>query len=264
MSSEAHPIADIQSSTDHRNIPITRVGIKDYQHPLLISDKTNKNQPSIGNFTMAVHLPADKKGTHMSRFIEILHEQPVSLSVLSIPALLRTIATRLHASNAYLDITFPFFMTKKAPASGTSSLMNYEVSFSGSIENNIAQTTVKVQVPVTSLCPCSKAISEYGAHNQRSHITVSAIVQEGFFLEDLIQTIEAQASCELYAILKRPDEKVVTERAFNNPKFVEDLVRDVAHSLNKLHTIVQYTVESINFESIHNHSAYAMIRSENY
>ena len=260
MTSKMHPIADLQSNVDIRNIPINRVGIQHYQHPIFVSDKTNINQPSIGTFTMSVSLAADKKGTHMSRFIEILHETPVHLSLNTLPSLLKTIGTRLHASSAHLEVSFPFFMMKKAPASQTPSLMNYEVSLIGTYENHQSQVEVSVRVPVTSLCPCSKAISEYGAHNQRSHITVSAVVTEDFWLEDLIQTIEAQASCELYAILKRPDEKVVTERAFNNPKFVEDLVRDVAHALNEFPAMIDYTVESVNYESIHNHSAYAMIR----
>lgn len=259
MLSEVRPIADLQSDGDLRNILVNRVGIQHYQHPLFISDKTNINQPSVGTFNMSVSLEADKKGTHMSRFIEILQEAPVHLSLSTLPSLLHTIITRLKTSNAYLDVSFPFFMTKQAPASHTLSLMNYDVSFMGTFEKNSSKVEVKVRVPVTSLCPCSKAISEYGAHNQRSHITVSAVVKEGFWLEDLIHTIEAQASCELYAILKRPDEKVVTERAFNNPKFVEDLVRDVAHVLNTFPSISHYVVESVNYESIHNHSAYAMI-----
>ncbi len=254
------PIADLQSDTDHRNLTIQRAGIKDYRHPLLIQDKSPTPQPSIGTFSMMVEVPAHLKGTHMSRFIEILQEGPVLLSMANIPQWLSKINDRLHASQACLEVAFPFFMTKKAPISGTPSLMHYDVVLSCDAQINQTLTQIKVVIPVTSLCPCSKAIAEYGAHNQRSHITVTATIEGSLYFEDLIPAIESQASCELYAILKRPDEKKVTERAYENPKFVEDLVRDVANALAQFPAIRHYVVESVNFESIHNHSAYAMIQ----
>ena len=252
-------IADLQSDYDGRNLSIQRAGIRDYKHPIWVQDQSPELQPSVGTFSLMVSIPHQQKGTHMSRFVEILQESPVVLGVTEVPLLLEKIASRLHADSAYLDIQFPFFMTKMAPISKTKSMMNYEVSLSGALERGKATTMLKVVVPVTSLCPCSKAISEYGAHNQRSHIVVEAVLQAPIFIEPLIQAIEEQASCELFAILKRPDEKMVTERAYNNPKFVEDLVRDLANRLDQFEAIEHFTVESINFESIHNHSAYAMI-----
>jgi GTP cyclohydrolase I len=199
----------------------------------------------------------------MSRFVEILNSHEDEISVESFETMLREMVIRLEAQIGYLEMRFPYFINKTAPVSGVKSLMDYDVTFIGEIlSNGEYRQTIKVLVPVTSLCPCSKKISERGAHNQRSHVTITATTNTLVWIEDLINIAESQASCELYGLLKRPDEKFVTERAYDNPKFVEDLVRDVASVLNADQRIDAYSVESENFESIHNHSAYAMIERD--
>jgi len=195
----------------------------------------------------------------MSRFIEILNENNSEISIQSFENLLRLMAHKLEAETGTIEMCFPFFITKVAPVSGVKSLMDYEVTFIGEIEDNAYNLTLKIIIPVTSLCPCSKKISQYGAHNQRSHVTVTARIKEFIWIEDLIRIVEEQASSELYGLLKRPDEKFVTEYAYDNPKFVEDMVRDVAAKLNLDTRVEAYSVECENFESIHNHSAYAVI-----
>lgn len=249
---------DVQSTVDTRRIPIQRVGVKGVRYPLSIKT-TAGAQPSVGTWNMYVHLPEDQKGTHMSRFIALLEDNQVPLDLAKFGALMRKMIKLLEADAGRIELTFPYFINKTAPVSGVQSLMDYEVGLTGEIKNGVLETTLKVLVPVTSLCPCSKKISAYGAHNQRSHITVNAIVNGDLLVDELIARIEEQASCELYGLLKRTDEKYVTERAYDNPKFVEDLVRDVAGMLNADERIVAYTLEAENFESIHNHSAYALI-----
>jgi len=251
---------DVQSSPDQRNLPVNRVGIRNLKHPIIFEDG-NKRQPSVARFTMLVDLPKDLKGAHMSRFVEILNEQEVLLSVANLPRWLEAIRSRLEAKASYLQASFCYFAKKMAPVSQAISLMDYEVCLEGLLEKGVPQLFVTVIIPVTSLCPCSKEIADYGAHNQRSHVTVTAKVKSSFSLLDLIKLIESKASCELYGVLKRKDEKVVTERAYNNPKFVEDMVRDIAAALDALPTLVGYKISSENFESIHNHSAYAEIES---
>jgi GTP cyclohydrolase I len=206
-----------------------------------------------------VHLPHNFKGTHMSRFVELLNSGDREISVESFEPLVREMVGRLEAESGYIEMRFPYFVNKKAPVSGVESLLDYEVTFIGEVRQGTYHFQMKVLVPVTSLCPCSKNISDYGAHNQRSHVTVTVETRDFVWIEDVIQTVEAQASCELYGLLKRPDEKFVTERAYENPKFVEDMVRDVATALKADHRIGRFVVESENFESIHNHSAYALI-----
>ena len=257
------PIPDVQSSEDLRRMPINRVGIKDIRHPVKVLDKDRGVQHTIANFNMYVGLPHNFKGTHMSRFVEILNSHDTEISVESFETMLREMVERLEAETGHLEMSFPFFVNKTAPVSGVKSLLDYEVTFTGQIQagGEYRQIT-KVVVPVTSLCPCSKKISERGAHNQRSHVTLTVETNDFVWIEELIQLAEAQASCELYGLLKRPDEKYVTERAYDNPKFVEDLVRDVAGALNAEPRIVAYIVESENFESIHNHSAYALIEHD--
>lgn len=253
-------IADVQSSEDLRHMPINRVGIKAIRHPFKILDKSGGIRHTIANFNMYVGLPHNFKGTHMSRFVEILNAHDDEISVESFETMLREMVTRLEAEAGYLEMNFPYFVNKTAPISGVKSLMDYDVTFIGEIlANGDYRQTIKVLVPVTSLCPCSKKISDRGAHNQRSHVTITATTNTLVWIEDLINIAETQASCELYGLLKRPDEKYVTERAYDNPKFVEDLVRDVAGELNADQRIDAYIVESENFESIHNHSAYALI-----
>ncbi|WP_416678884.1 GTP cyclohydrolase FolE2 [Candidatus Pseudothioglobus sp. Uisw_016] len=257
-------LPDTQNIKDLRNIVINQVGIKDILHPISFVNKAQVVQPSVANFTMTVRLPANVKGTHMSRFIEILNANECSFSVESFMELVQTVAEKLDSSSARIVVDFPFFRNKSAPSSGVQSLLDYQATLIGSIVDGKADMSVKVVVPVTSLCPCSKSISEYGAHNQRSHITIEAKPSEGsvVFLEDLIDLAEQKASSELYAILKRDDEKVVTERAYENPAFVEDIVRDIAVELNADDKINYYSLESENFESIHNHSAYAVITNQ--
>lgn len=256
----ANPISDIQSSQDNRHIPIDRVGIKDIKHPIVVSDRSGGEQHTVARFNMYVSLPHNFKGTHMSRFVEILNNHEYEITVESFKRIIKEMVEILDAESGHIEMTFPYFMKKKAPVSGVQSLMDYEVTFIGEIHDKKPVVSVKIIVPVTSLCPCSKDISERGAHNQRSHVTILVRMRDFIWIEDLIETVEKVASCELYGLLKRPDEKFVTERAYDNPKFVEDLVRDVAVRFNEDDRISAYTVESENFESIHNHSAYAMLR----
>jgi GTP cyclohydrolase I len=256
---KSDPIADVQSSADTRQIPIDKVGIKDIRHPVRVQDRGGGEQHTIATFNMYVNLPHNFKGTHMSRFVEILNQHEYEITVDSFREMLREMAERLEADAGHIEMNFSYFVNKAAPVSGVQSLLDYDVTLIGEIANGKPKMNIKVVVPVTSLCPCSKKISEYGAHNQRSHVTVNAQTSGFMWIEDLIDLVEKEASCELYGLLKRPDEKYVTEKAYNNPKFVEDMVRDVARSLNKDERIVAYTVESENFESIHNHSAYALI-----
>ncbi len=253
-------IPDVQGSADSRQLPINKVGIKSIRHPVRVMDKSDGVQHTIATFNMYVGLPHNFKGTHMSRFVEILNQREKELSVESFETMLRDMVKRLEAETGHVEMTFPYFINKAAPVSGVKSLMDYEVTFVGEIlEGGQYRQTMKIVVPVTSLCPCSKKISDRGAHNQRSHVTVSAITNSLIWIEEIVQLVEAQASCELYGLLKRPDEKYITEKAYDNPKFVEDMVRDVAAVLNAEPRIDAYVVESENFESIHNHSAYALI-----
>jgi GTP cyclohydrolase I len=240
-------IEDVQGRADTREIPINRVGVKDVYHPVRVKDRSNGEQHTIANFNMYVNLPHHFKGTHMSRFIEILHhEREISVD----------------ADAGHIEMSFPYFVMKKAPATGVESLMDYRASLIGERRDGRNELWLKVVVPVTSLCPCSKKISDYGAHNQRSHITISAKIRDHIWIEELVEMAEQEASSELFGILKRPDEKYVTERAYDNPKFVEDMVRDIAVRLNKEERVLAYVVESENFESIHNHSAYALIERD--
>ncbi len=252
-------IPDIQSSADTRHIPIDKVGIKDIRHPVVVSDRSGREQHTVANFNMYVNLPDKYKGTHMSRFVEILNDHEYEITVQSFKRMIEEMTELLNAESGNIEMTFPYFVNKTAPVSGVTSLMDYEVSFIGQIQDHRPEVLVKVLVPVTSLCPCSKKISDYGAHNQRSHITACVRTTDFIWIEELIDIIEKVASCELYGLLKRPDEKYVTERAYDNPKFVEDIVRDVAVKFNEDDRIAAYSVESENFESIHNHSAYAML-----
>ncbi|RKZ55089.1 MAG: GTP cyclohydrolase I FolE2 [Gammaproteobacteria bacterium] len=255
-------LPDVQNSQDTRAIAINKVGIKDIRHPVQVKDRTGKIQHTIANFNMYVDLPHEFKGTHMSRFVEILNNHEWEITVDSFKTMLTEMTTRLDADCGHIEMSFQFFINKTAPASGVQSLLDYEVTFIGERKKNKNIINIKAVVPVTSLCPCSKKISERGAHNQRSHVTVNVETEDFIWVEEIIEMVESQASCELYGLLKRPDEKVVTERAYDNPKFVEDMVRDIAHQLNIDKRILAYTVESENFESIHNHSAYALIEKK--
>ena len=262
MNTTKNQIEDVQGSVDTREIPINRVGIKDISHPITVQNKDGSTSSSVATFSMSVSLPEDQKGTHMSRFIEILNETETVVSAKKFHRLLIDMAERLEAENGYIELQFPFFIEKTAPVSKVKSLMDYQVSIVGQIENGHIDSTLEVTVPVKSLCPCSKKISEYGAHNQRSHLTVGINCSNSLWLDELIKIVEAQASAELFAILKRPDEKHITEQAYNNPKFVEDVVRDVANAFDNNDKISRYYVHAENFESIHNHSAFAVIEHD--
>lgn len=253
------PIADVQGSRDLRNIPIDKVGIKSIRHPVRVRDRSAGEQHTIANFNMYVNLPHNFKGTHMSRFVEILNKHEAEITVHSFKDMVREMTEVLEAESGHIEMNFPYFIMKQAPISKVKSLMDYDVTFIGDLSNGAPTVSIRVVVPVTSLCPCSKEISDYGAHNQRSHVTVKVRTQEFVWLEEVVDVVEQEASCQLYGLLKRPDEKFVTEYAYNNPKFVEDMVRDIAQRLNADDRITYYMVESENFESIHNHSAYAMI-----
>ena len=251
-------LEDVQNTPDERQIAIDQVGIKSLRYPVFFQSEATGRTRLIADFSMYVCLPHHVKGTHMSRFIALLERPGQIFSLTSMKGFMQEMLDLLEAKEGHVEMRFPFFMVKKAPVSGVSSLMDYDVTLNANMNDRFG-LTVKVEIPVTSLCPCSKKISDYGAHNQRSLVTVEVEIDERMSLENLIKKIEQQASSELYGLLKRPDEKYVTERAYDNPKFVEDLVRDIAVSLAQESAIGGFRVECENFESIHNHSAYAMI-----
>ena len=255
-------VEDVQSRADTRQIPINQVGIKDINHPVKVKDRSAGEQHTVANFNMYVNLPHNFKGTHMSRFVEILHRER-EISVESFGALLAEMTERLEADAGHIEMTFPVLRDEEGAGLRRRELHGLRRhAHRQTRQGRQRRCGCKVVVPVTSLCPCSKKISERGAHNQRSHVTISAKLREHMWIEELIEIAESEASCELYGILKRPDEKYVTERAYDNPKFVEDMVRDVAVRLNDEPRIAAYVVESENFESIHNHSAYALIERD--
>jgi GTP cyclohydrolase I len=252
-------MADTHRNHDTRRIPINKAGIKDIFHPVRILSRSGEEQHTVARFNMYVNLSHNFKGAHMSRFVEVLMGHEREITVQSAKAMLTEMAARLEADAGHIEMAFPYFVNKSAPVSGVESLLNYDVTFHGEFVAGSPRMGAKVVVPVTSLCPCSKSISRYGAHNQRSHVTLDVRTDHVIWIEELIELVEAEVSCELYGLLKRPDEKYVTERAYDNPKFVEDVVRDIAVKLNADARILAYAVEAENFESIHNHSAYARV-----
>ena len=254
-------LPDVQSSLDERNIVIQKVGIKSVRHPVQLKTKAG-TQSSVAMIDMTVQLPGNVKGTHMSRFLEVLQNEHRPLDFNTVRELMTHMLNRLEANEGHIDFRMPLFLNKVAPVSGVESLLDYDLHIKAAYEKGVLRYTLQVQVPVTSLCPCSKKISQYGAHNQRSHIVIAAELTENMDAEDLIKIAEQAASCELWGLLKRPDEKYVTEKAYENPKFVEDLVRDIAVALEKENKVVAYEVSSENFESIHNHSAYAWLAND--
>ena len=258
-------MADVQSTRDERALPIEQVGIRGVRHPLTIRTKAG-SFPSVGNFEMDVALPAHIKGTHMSRFMAILQQQDAPIDSTSIVSMVSEMLPLLDATEGRVQFTYTHFVKKAAPVSGVESLMDYEVTWMSKGKKNAAgsidvELNLRAVVPVMSLCPCSKEISDFGAHNQRSHVTMTVALdpQTKMTVEDLVTAAESEASSELWGLLKRPDEKWVTERSYSNPKFVEDLVRDVAGQLKADERILSFAVEAENFESIHNHSAFAKI-----
>ncbi len=254
-------LVDIQSSQDERNIPIDRVGVRKVRYPILVRRREGGMQEAVGDFTLTVDLPREFKGTHMSRFLEVLGEHNHDLSAETIPEILARLREKLHAQTAHLEVCFTYFREKAAPVTGKVGMMAYECGFiaSGGVEEEFL---LYLSVPVTTLCPCSRDISARGAHNQRGYVTVRVKPQGLLWLEEVIDMIEASGSAQLYPVLKRPDEKFVTEQAFDNPRFVEDLVREVALAFDREDRIVSYEIEVENHESIHDHNAYATLRRE--
>ena len=253
-------LADIQASADSRNIRINRVGVKGLRAPLRVRQADGGEQPTVARLDMSVGLPGHLKGTHMSRFIEAIeaHRRPLDVAVLEV--LLDDMLGRLGADRGEIEVAFTYFIRKAAPVSRVQSALDHEVLMRAERDPEAGtRSTLEVCVPVTSLCPCSKEISDYGAHNQRSHITIRAELRAPMSIEELVRIAEEEASCQVYGLLKRPDEKFVTERAYENPKFAEDLVRDIAVRLNAEERIGRYRLTAENFESMHNHSAFAEI-----
>jgi len=253
-------VIDVQNMADSRRIPIDRVGVKNVSYPITVTDRAKGVQQTVATINMSVNLPHQFRGTHMSRFIEILSEKHQTLHIDGIGDMLTTMKERLNAEEAHMEVSFSYFIEKTAPVSGAKSLMEYRCAYSG-ILNTSLDFVLRVDVPVTSLCPCSKELSDRGAHNQRSVVSMAIRSNDFVWIEELVEMAEASASSPVYALLKRSDEKAVTEAAYDNPRFVEDLVREVAARLNADVRITWYHVQSENFESIHNHSAYAMIEN---
>ena len=257
-------LPDVQSAADTRRLAIQNVGVKGLRYPLQLETASGEIMNTVANLAMTVGLPPEVKGTHMSRFIELLEVRRGALTQDGLFAMLGEMLLRLDAASGRIELTFPYFIRKTAPVSGVESLLDYDATLIiDSPEGQHSALTLRVTAAVTSLCPCSKKISDYGAHNQRSHITLEAKLRSPMAIEELVRLAEEEASCEVFGLLKRPDEKWVTERAYDNPKFVEDLVRDIALRLMSEPRIAEWKVASENFESIHNHSAYAEIFGTN-
>lgn len=253
------PLVDIQNSADERNIPIDRVGVRNVKYPIHVRVKGDGTQQTVGVFTLTVDLPREFKGTHMSRFLEVLGEHNHDISGDTIPDILAKLRERLHADNAHLEARFTYFREKAAPVTGKVGMMGYDCGFSASSGTAGDDFELLLTVPVTTLCPCSKEISAFGAHNQRGYVSVRVRANGLLWLEDVIDMVELAGSAPLYPVLKRPDEKFVTEQAYQNPRFVEDMVREVSVAFDADDRIVSYEVEVENHESIHDHNAYAYV-----
>lgn len=253
---------DVQSQPDDRNIAIDKVGVKNIRYPITVLDRANGAQQTVASINMYVDLPHQYKGTHMSRFIEVLSEHSNNINIRNLHGILEEMKTRLDAASAHMEVEFPYFIDKTAPVSGARGLMEYGVSFRGSLNASGYDLVVEVAVPVTTLCPCSKEISEGGAHNQRGMVRLAVRFTRFIWIEDLIRLVEESASAEVFSLLKREDEKHVTDRAYATPMFVEDVVREVARKLEQDPNIRWFAVDSENFESIHNHSAYAFVERD--
>ncbi|MBS4016535.1 MAG: GTP cyclohydrolase I FolE2 [Candidatus Latescibacteria bacterium] len=249
---------DVQSDYDFRNVNIDKVGVKNLHYPILLSDKAHKQQHTVARINMYVNLPHNFRGTHMSRFIEILNRFHREIAVQNIGTILKTMKRDLNAESAHIEMEFPYFIEKKAPVSGAVGLMDYQCRFIGDLTDKV-KIILGVKVPITTLCPCSKEIVEKGAHNQRGEIRVYIRFRGFFWIEDLIELVENCASSPVYSLLKREDEKYVTEHAYQNPVFVEDVVRNVALKLDSHPDITWYKVETESYESIHNHDAFASL-----
>ncbi len=252
-------MVDVQNSEDHRNIPVQKVGVRNVSYPITVLDKDHRVQSTIATIDLYANLPHNYKGTHMSRFIEVFQEYAGDIRMPRFLHMLEEVRQRLEAERAFGRLAFPYFVEKHAPVSGLASMMRYDCSFSGVVEKEVQEFFVGITVPVTTLCPCSKEISARGAHNQRGFCTVTVEVEEFFWMEDIIQLVESCASADLYSLLKRVDEKHVTEQAYDNPVFVEDLVRNVTAAIEEAYRFSWFSVEATNQESIHNHDAYARV-----
>jgi GTP cyclohydrolase I len=255
----AEELHDMQSHRDDRELRIDKVGVRGLRFPIQVRDRTRRIQNTVATIGMFVDLPKEFKGTHMSRFVEVLNAHGNIIHVENIGEILRELQKKLHSATSHLEIAFPYFMTKRSPVTKKSSVMDYLARFDAAASGSEIDFMLTVKVNVTTLCPCSKAIAKYGAHNQRGEVTVALRFKRIVWIEEVIEMIEESASSELYALLKRQDEKAVTERAYENPVFVEDLVRNVALRLNAHPLVIWYRVEAENYESIHNHNAYACI-----
>jgi GTP cyclohydrolase IB len=254
---------DVQSQKDNRNIAIDKVGVKNISYPITVRDKENGYQHTVANINMFVNLPHDHKGTHMSRFIEVVSEYRRQITLENFSAILEALKVRLNAESAHMEVTFPYFITKKAPVSQAEGLMEYICTFKGSANRSKGRDLViELQVPIATVCPCSKEISKHGAHNQRGEVRVSLRFKKFIWIEDIIRLVEESSSSEVFSVLKRNDEKFVTEKGYDNPMFVEDVVREIARKLEADPNITWFSVDSENFESIHNHSAYAYIERQ--
>ncbi len=251
---------DVQSQYDHRNINIDKVGVKDIRYPVTVMDRDSGVQHTVASINMYVNLPREFKGTHMSRFIEILNEFHGDLDIREFATVLKALQKHLQAESAHMEMSFPYFIRKLSPITQSAGLMEYRCRIAGSLDSQKGyDLVVEINVPISTVCPCSKEISEYGAHNQRGLVRLAVRFKKFVWIEDLVHLVEKAASCDVYSVLKRPDEKYVTESAYENPKFVEDVVRDIASDLKLDPNILWFMVDVENFESIHNHSAYACI-----
>ncbi len=249
---------DIQNHKDNRNIDIDQVGVKGIRYPITVLDKNMGEQQTVAKINMYVNLPRHYKGTHMSRFVEILNEHSRRISLQNFSEIMEEMKKRRNAKSAHMEITFPYFIKKRAPVTKSEGLMEYICTFKGSLNEGSDLVTI-IHVPISTLCPCSKEISAFGAHNQRGEVTLQVRFKKFIWIEDLIRLVEETASSDVYSVLKREDEKYVTEWAYDHPMFVEDIVREIAQKLNHDPNITWFAVESENFESIHNHNAYACI-----
>lgn len=254
-------IPDVQNMPDERNIPIDKVGVRGIRYPISVKDRKKGLQHTVGLFDLFVNLPQEFKGTHMSRFIEVLNEYRGEISMQKFQEVLEKIKDKLNAKSAHMNVEFPYFMEKVAPVTATPGIMSYTCFMRGSLAERF-DLIVGLEVPVTTVCPCSKEISDYGAHNQRGIVRVQLRFNKFFWIEEIIEIVESSVSSEIYSLLKRPDEKYVTEKAYENPMFVEDVVRAAVTQLRQKKNFPWYRIEAETFESIHNHSAYALIEKD--
>jgi GTP cyclohydrolase I len=252
---------DVQNRGDKRGIPINKVGVSNLRYPMVVLDRVQEKQQTVAQVSMSVSLPHQFKGTHMSRFVEVLNEHHDDMTMWTLPKILQKLKKRLNAESAHLEMTFPYFIERSAPVSDARALMDYECTFIGEANREEDEFMLRVKVPVTSLCPCSKEISDYGAHNQRGKVTIDVKCEHNtmIWIEEVVEIAEQSASAPVYALLKRPDERHVTMQAYDNPMFVEDIVRNVVLRLQEDKRVVWFRVSAENYESIHNHNAFAMV-----